>query len=281
MTRKLRLFGLTLFGVFLLGLFLPADAAAQRRVKRRGAVIVGAPYYARYYSPFYSPYYYYDPFFWGWGGGFGYWQYPPPYYRYGRYDRTGAARLQIQPKQAQVFVDGYYVGNVDDFDGSFQRLRVEAGEHELEVYLEGYRTFKQRVLFRREGTLNVKHVMEPLASGETSERPVPMEPAADPNQPRDPGTRADAPRRRPDDRMPQAAPGDFGTLAIRVQPADAEILIDGEKWDGAGDGSPLRVQLAEGAHRVEIRKQGYRTYTANVRITQGRTETINVSLLNQ
>jgi PEGA domain-containing protein len=285
-TRKSRLFGLTLLCVLLVGLFLPADAAAQRRAVRRGgvraAVVVGGPvYYSRYYAPFYSPYYYYDPFFWGWGGGYGYWQYPPPYYGYGRYDRTGAARLQVQPKQAQVFVDGYFVGKVDDFDGSLQRLRVEAGEHELEFYLEGYRTVKQRVLFRREGTLTLKHVMEPLAPGETSERPVPAEPPADPGQPRDPAAPQDAPRARPGDRMPQAARGnrdDFGTLAIRVQPGDAEILIDGERWDGSEDGSRLTVQLAEGAHRVEIRKQGYRSYTANVRIRQGRTETINVSL---
>jgi hypothetical protein len=129
--------------------------------------------------------------------------------------------------------------------------------------------------------LNLKYVMEPLAPGETSERPVPSEPAADPNQPPDPGTPAEAPRGRPGDRMPQAARGDFGTLAIRVQPGDAEILIDGQKWDGAEDGSRLTVQLAEGAHRLEIRKQGFRTYTANVRIREGRTETINVSLLDQ
>jgi len=80
---------------------------------------------------------------------------------------------------------------------------------------------------------------------------------------------------------PQARGGqrdDFGTLAIRVQPGDAEILIDGERWDGSDGGSRLNVQLGEGAHRVEIRRDGYKSYTANVRIRRGQTEALNVSL---
>jgi len=81
---------------------------------------------------------------------------------------------------------------------------------------------------------------------------------------------------------PQAQAGDagddFGTLAIRVQPADAEVTIDGERWDGSEGGSRLNVQLSDGPHRVEIRKQGFRTYTANIRIRRGQTQSLNVSL---
>ena len=64
-----------------------------------------------------------------------------------------------------MFVDGYFVGTADEFDGALQRLRVEAGEHELEFYLEGYRTARQPVLFRREGTITIKHAMEPVGAG--------------------------------------------------------------------------------------------------------------------
>ncbi len=129
------------------------------------------------------------------------------------YDLTGAARLQVTPKQTQIFVDGYFVGTADKFDGTFQRLRVEAGEHELEFYLDGYRTAKQPVLFRREGTITIKHVMEPVAAGETSERPTPIEPpqtAESPNPappagiPRSPGRQNTAPRARPAGRLRNA-----------------------------------------------------------------------------
>ena len=129
----------------------PSGGGREVTGGREGPAIIrrAAHYYApRYYYPvhyyyspfFYSPYCYYNPFFWGaWGGygyrvgfGFGY-RYPGfgstrtrTYYG-GYYDQTGAARLQVSPKEAQVFVDGYYVGVADEFDGTMQRLRVERG----------------------------------------------------------------------------------------------------------------------------------------------------------
>jgi hypothetical protein len=66
-------------------------------------------------------------------------------------------------------------------------------------------------------------------------------------------------------------------VAIRVQPADAEVLIDGERWNGAS-GTALVVQLASGSHRIEIRKEGYRSYTAEIDVRSRETSPINVSL---
>jgi len=265
----------------------PADASAQYRghhVYVRGGVYFGAPFYYPYYYPYWNWY----GFGYGYGYGFGYpysW-YPYPYY--GPYDYTGAARLEVKPREAQVYVDGYFVGVVDDFDGTFQRLNLEPGEHELQLYLEGYRTVRQRVLFRSGTTLKITLAMQPLGPGETSEKPVP-----DPNrqtaqpypmrgdhmpppQGPPPQVRGPVPSNREDrNRDPGAT---FGTLALRVQPADAEVLIDGERWDSPEGGSRLLVELSEGPHRVEVRKQGFRTYSATVNVRRGETETLNVSL---
>ena len=46
---------------------------------------------------------------------------------------TGFLRLKVRPRDAQVFVDGYYVGLVDHFDGFAQRLRLEEGSHRIEI----------------------------------------------------------------------------------------------------------------------------------------------------
>jgi hypothetical protein len=107
---------------------------------------------------------YYDPFGYGYGygypGAFGY-GYDNLYgYRYGypnSYSDTvpgsspdstpglegyprdsqggpaGGLRLKIEPRNAQVFVDGYYAGVVDDFDGRFQKLELAPGRHHIEV----------------------------------------------------------------------------------------------------------------------------------------------------
>ncbi len=61
-------------------------------------------------------------------------------YPYGyRFDElTAAVRLEVKPREAEVYVDGYRAGVVDDFDGIFQRLRLRPGEHDLTIYLAGY-----------------------------------------------------------------------------------------------------------------------------------------------
>lgn len=45
----------------------------------------------------------------------------------------GDVRLLVNPRDAEVYVDGYYAGIVDDFDGQYQRLALEAGPHKIEI----------------------------------------------------------------------------------------------------------------------------------------------------
>ena len=68
----------------------------------------------------------------------------------GGYDReprdTGSLRLKIKPRQAQVYVDGYLVGDVDSFDGAFQKLGIESGGHRVELKADGYEPLQFDVL---------------------------------------------------------------------------------------------------------------------------------------
>jgi hypothetical protein len=254
----------------------PSDAAAQHRARRRTGrpvVVVARPIAPVFYAPFYAGWGWY-PSWYGFHryGPYGYYGYPyRGYYR----DYRGSARLQVTPRHAQVFIDGYFVGTVDEFDGVFQRLHVEPGEHELTVYQEGYRTFTQKVLFRPGATLKIEHVLQPLAPGEGQDPPP--SPAASPRAVRPRGERYESlPARRSD-----AERGEYGSIAIRVQPADVEVLIDGEPWRASGEDDRLLVDLPAGQHRVEVRKEGYRPYVANVRIRSGETYALNVSLARE
>jgi hypothetical protein len=123
------------------------------------------PYYPyRGYAPYYRyPYYGYGygyPYYgypYGFGIGFSfsfgypyvygvspyvYGGYPSPYYYgyvgYG-YPATpyGEVRIQGGARDAQVFVDNYYAGIVDDFDGTFQRLSLTPGTHQIEIRRPG------------------------------------------------------------------------------------------------------------------------------------------------
>ena len=51
----------------------------------------------------------------------------------------GGVRIQGAPRNAEVYVDGSYVGIVDDFDGAFQRLELEPGAHSIEIRAPGVR----------------------------------------------------------------------------------------------------------------------------------------------
>jgi len=81
-----------------------------------------------------------------------------------------------------------------------------------------------------------------------------------------------------DARAPSSA---LGTLAVRVQPADADLIVDGEPWRGPEGPDRLLVQLPDGRHTVEIRKTGYRTYITEVDVHAGETTPLNVSLRQQ
>ena len=70
----------------------------------------------------------------------------------------------------------------------------------------------------------------------------------------------------------------FGTLSIRVQPADATILIDQRVWDRPREDDRLSLEVVEGPHHVEIRKAGYATYVRTIDVPRGRSVVLNVAL---
>jgi len=256
----------------------PASAHAQRpvHVHSHHSFAVGAAYGGPY---FYYPGFYYSAFAGpGWYGyPWGPWG-PWPYGYYGYYDPTSSARIQGAPREADVYVDGYYAGRVDDFDGTFQRLRVAPGEHDIAIYLDGYRSTKQSILFRPGAGYKINATLEKLPEGEHSEaRPTPLPQSDRPYAP-PPPRRGDRQAEREQPASAEDAPG-FGTLAIRVQPAGASVLVDGERWEGPdGSGERLLVQVKEGPHRIDVQKDGYQSYSTNVDVRGGQTATLNVSL---
>jgi hypothetical protein len=301
MRRKLRLIMLAAVIPMVLAL-VPATADAQRG---RGGARPGGGFAVRGHGGGYFGGYWGGPF---WGGGL-WWDplwYGPywgsPYYPYwgrGYYDDSAELRLEVRPKEAQVYVDGYYAGIVDDFNGVFQRLHVRPGNHELALYLPGYRTMTQNLHLGVGQDSKIKFDMAPLGPGDANQPPP--QPVAPPSvqqgydtEPQAPNTaveprRPAMPRRpaRPAPAPPAPAPPPgndveqaqgYGSLVIRVQPAGADIVIDGERWQGPEGAERLVIQVPEGSHRIEVRKEGYAPFSTTVRVRSGETAPVNVSL---
>jgi PEGA domain len=302
-TRLSRFVNFGLIGVLTcVGALWPTDSFAQRRAVPRapGHVVVAPRFYRSpyYYSPFYYPWYYggfYSPFYfgypysfgfnfgygYGYPYGYGYGPYPyPAYYGGWAYDDSGSARLQVTPKTAQVYVDGYFVGVVDSFDGSLQRLNVEAGQHELQFYQQGYQTFTQKVLFVRGKTLKLTAAMQPLGPGESSGPPPKPDPSAVTARPAYRGEQGQPYRgeQGPRPAPPRGERGAFGSLLLRVQPSDAEVMVDGQRWDAPQGEDQILIELAEGPHSIEVRKNGFQTYSTTVQVRRGQSVRLNVSL---
>lgn len=274
--------------------FLPDAAFAQRRGRpvRGGAVIVAGPRAAvgvGFYDPFWGPWGWGPA--WSWGWGFGYPFGMPPLGPAFMGPAAGSARIRVFPTSAEVYVDGYMAGIVDDFDGFFQRLDVAPGEHELTFYLAGYQSVTQRVLFQPGKTLDIRYDLQPLPPGAPPDpRPAasapPVAPPAGVVAPDDPtaqppatrGPRPPGPRRVDRDPARGTQARGFGTLALRVQPADATIVIDGEEWTAPAGSGPVLIDLPEGAHQVEVRRDGQTIYERTIDVRAGRTQPLNVSV---
>jgi hypothetical protein len=255
---------------------LPAVADAQRRtvprhpthppraVAVRGHVFIGG--------------YFYDPFF----GPYPWWPRTAyPYWYFPVYDNRAEVRLKVLPKEAEdaaVYVDGFYAGIVDDFNGVFQSLPLTPGGHTVVLFLEGYRTTRQNFYLSPGATFTLRAGMERLPAGETSE-PLELAPAV----PAPPSGTYRSPVTPPRTPLPQRAAGPveaagFGTVDLFVQPPSANVTIDGQRWVSSDEGH-FMVHVPAGKHRIEISKSGYREFKTEIEVGDGQTVPLNVSLM--
>lgn len=256
------------------------------------------------YSSYPNSYYYYNPYSYGYprsrggyglyGYGYGYYDYgysygdyygyyPSSYYRSYRYRSGNIAQIRtlVEPEKTRVYVDGYYAGIVDEFDGLLQRLSVSPGRHEITLKLDGYRSHTFAVYANRDQTLKLRWDMV-KGTGETRDTvgDYNRQPANeddrdfdrhnDDDADADDRTSARVPAERGrevDSDAPYTKPSrgaGGGEVLFEIDPADASIYIDGEFHGKASQLS--KVQLSPGRHRIEVVRPGYRTEETEIEV---------------
>jgi hypothetical protein len=85
----------------------------------------------------------------------------PGYYAHAPGFDYGGVRLRMRPRDAHVFVDGYYAGIVDDYDGTFQQLRLEQGAHKVEVRMPGFEDLELDIYVQPGRTITVHEDLRP------------------------------------------------------------------------------------------------------------------------
>lgn len=231
---------LSILLVLLVGLMMatPADA------RRRGHVDVffwGAwPWY--WTSPYYDPYWYHP--------GYSTYPYAYPYPESYYYAPTiGYVKTDVDPEEAEVYLDGKKVGIADNYDGWPGYLKVIPGKHHLVFRLKSYEDL----------VLDVD-----VAAGRIYQIDYKMFKAGE------------APPPAKESKAP-AATG--GTLRLKLVPPDATVMLDGAPAAAASAGDVLELKnLAPGKHKVEINKEGYKPFSFEVTVEEGSDHGLGVTL---
>ena len=204
------------------------------------------PYFGFYFGPYYGPHY------------------SGPGYAYVRFNE-GALRLRVKPVETDVYVNGYYAGVVNDFDGVFQRLYLPGGDHQITLRLPGYESHTVAVRVRRGEAMDIFHDMRRLAAGQRdapapTPRPLPREWTEPPAFGEDP-----------------ASP--YGILALRTAPPDVQVVVDGEAWAPVAGQQEFVIHLVAGWHQIEVRREGYQPFSMRVEMIEGQTTRLDASLV--
>ncbi len=252
-----------------------SSSAPQRAV---GKAQYGPSYYRNGYG--YYPYGYHGyPYRYGYGFGYGYVAWPgawwygyPPYYVAAPGDASqypGIIETDVKPKRATVSVDGQPLGQARDYDGSWDRLWLEPGEHVLEFSRDGYMTLRRHILLKPGMRLQIVEQLtkgtgiDPRSSSEAAKQPAPEERPASP--PADPAPRMGL---------------DRGLLRIACTPGDAAVYLDGEFLARADELARLHgaLPVAVGRHRLEVVRPGYASRTLDVEVSADQPARVEVAL---
>jgi len=76
-------------------------------------------------------------------------------------DVTGGLRLDVEPGYAELIVDGYYAGIVDDFGGRFHHLNLAPGPHHVEILAPGYQALEFDLLIQSHHTTRFTATLAP------------------------------------------------------------------------------------------------------------------------
>ncbi|HUK33102.1 MAG TPA: PEGA domain-containing protein [Vicinamibacterales bacterium] len=170
----------------------------------------------------------------------------------------------MTPKDAQVYVDRYYAGVVDDYDGVFQHLTLRPGAHLVEIRKTGYRSLAIEVNLYPGESITYRRAMEPSTEALEGCSPVTALP---------PGVEEGA---APPPFDLSASPGD---VKFDVTPNTAEIDLDGFYAGIVNDfNGSQHLQVAAGRHHVSLKAPGYETIDVELSIASDQTITYRATM---
>ncbi|MEL7058519.1 MAG: PEGA domain-containing protein [Acidobacteriota bacterium] len=232
-----------------------------------------------YGYPYYRPYrygYHYRPYIYA---SYGPWSVVPWYWPrtsvvvdarsrgYGYGGRlVGAFDLDVRPEEAEIYVDGDYLGTADDFDGFPEYLWLEEGTYDLSIYLPGYETLTRQYTVRPGVVIDVN---DRLRQGE-SIHPDDLGPTS--TERREARLEADHEKRvRAEERVDFRAKFEGSRLHVTISPEDAAVYLNGQFVGTGGEltGLPRGLRVEPGQHTIEVTRPGFASEERQITVAAG------------
>jgi len=170
-------------------------------------------------------------------------------------------RLDVEPNDAQVYIDSFYTGVVDDFDGVFQHLALRAGPHLVEVRKTGFVSLAVELNLYPGESITYRRTMEPSGADAEPRVTVPIAPAFE------------------EGATPPTVDLPPGDVKFDVSPKDAEVYADGFYAGIVDDfNGSQHLRLTPGHHHIELKMNGYEAVVVDVSIESGRSITYRATL---
>jgi len=173
----------------------------------------------------------------------------------------------VLPKKAEIYVDGGFVGQPRDYNGRWELLWLQPGEHVIEFRKDGYRTLRRQVDLAPGVRVLIEAEMQEgqgLDPRSTERPPAPVaRSAAEPPPP--PEVRGSLRR---------------GLLRLGVEPSDAAVYLDGEFLAHGEELSRLHgaLPVAQGPHTIEVVRPGFESRSVEIDVAGERPVDVEVRL---
>ena len=258
----------------------------------------GGRYWGGYWGPYWSSWWWWGSPYWGWGPS-GYIYSDGRARRYAQ-SRYGVVDTGVSPEEAEVWLDGKYIGTADDFDGYPDYLYLRSGKYHVEFRLKGYETYASDIEIGRGEKIGFKQELK-LQPGQSKLQDFPpskgmpsgrfFRQGAEPDVPNAPAVRdrrqdrhaeddfdvrrdrvgryegedeedEDAPKKTPS----RESRSDKATLRLKVTPEDAAVYVD-DRYVGTGaevGRTREGFRTEPGKRVITIVRPGYKPRTIEV-----------------
>ncbi|HQR67731.1 MAG TPA: PEGA domain-containing protein [Thermoanaerobaculia bacterium] len=274
------------------------------------------PYYGARWYPYYGgmgwgwyPWAAWSGWWWGgpwWGWGWGWWPTVTVMAETGGVAAPrgswGIVSTNVEPEEAEVWLDGTYIGTADDFDGNPDYLYLRPGAYKLEFRLANYEPLAVDVSVGKGEYVGLGQKLK-LEAGKSaldafppSSKGMPYGRYFGPDGKQVSAASGawlddeDAPAGMDDRRDRESRPrrsavaaGDAGRLRFSVTPVDAAIYVD-DRYVGVGEdlnGSPRGVIVAAGVRSVTVTRPGFKSKTVEAEAKVGLPVDVVVDLEKQ